>query len=180
MMNLLKVISLYLNQKKSMKKNYILLMVMLCLVLPGMGQIPRIFNYQGIARLADGSPMSNQNLHIKIAILPELNATESVFEEKHQVTTNAYGLYTLSIGGGQAIKGSMNQVAWEKGNQFVRVSIDLKGDGQFQELGTTQLLSVPYALYAEKAGNAGGARAGNQHYLSKFDVSGSSSSEINS
>jgi hypothetical protein len=163
-----------------MKKNYILLMVMLCLVLPGMGQIPRMFNYQGIARLADGSPMSNQNLHIKIAILPELNATESVFEEKHQVTTNAYGLYTLSIGGGQAIKGSMNQVAWEKGNQFVRVSIDLKGDGQFQELGTTQLLSVPYALYAEKAGNAGGSRAGNQHYLSKFDVSGSSSSEINS
>jgi hypothetical protein len=163
-----------------MKKNYILLMVMLCLVLPGMGQIPRIFNYQGIARLADGSPMSNQNLHIKIAILPELNATESVFEEKHQVTTNAYGLYTLSIGGGQAIKGSMNQVAWEKGNQFVKVSIDLKGDGQFQELGTTQLLSVPYALYAEKAGNAGGSRAGNQHYLSKFDVSGSSSSEINS
>ena len=163
-----------------MKKNYILLMAMLCLVLPVIGQIPRMFNYQGIARLADGSPMSNQSLHIKIAILPELNAIESVFEEKHQVTTNAYGLYTLSIGGGQAIKGSMNQVAWEKGNQFVKVSIDLQGNGQFQELGTTQLLSVPYALYAEKAGNSGGARAGNQHYLSKFDASGSSSSEINS
>lgn len=68
-----------------MKKNYILLMVMLFLVLPVIGQIPRMFNCQGIARLADGSPMSNQNLSVKITILPDLNATEAVFAEKHQM-----------------------------------------------------------------------------------------------
>jgi hypothetical protein len=63
------------------------------------------------------------------------------------------------------------------------VSIDPQGGSQFTDAGTTQLLSVPYAIYAEKAGmakNTGGSRAGNQHYLSKFDASGSSTAEINS
>lgn len=64
-----------------MKKNFILLIALLFLVLPVMGQIPRMFNYQGIARLADGSPMSNQNLSVKIAILPDLNETEAVFKK---------------------------------------------------------------------------------------------------
>ncbi|MBK8684382.1 MAG: hypothetical protein IPN26_05005 [Bacteroidetes bacterium] len=77
----------------------------------------------------------------------------------------------------------MNTVKWETGNKYIRVSIDPQGGSQFTDAGTTQLLSVPYAIYAEKAGmakNTGGSRAGNQHYLSKFDASGSSTAEINS
>jgi hypothetical protein len=99
------------------------------------------------------------------------------------VTTNEFGLYTLKIGEGEATVGEMNTVKWETGNKYIRVSIDPQGGSQFTDAGTTQLLSVPYAIYAEKAGmakNTGGSRAGNQHYLSKFDASGSSTAEINS
>jgi hypothetical protein len=75
-------------------------------------------------------------------------------------------------------------VKWELGNKYIQVMIDPLGANQFQTAGTTQLLSVPYAFYADKAGMAKNTmpsqRAGNQHYLSKFDASGSSSAEINS
>lgn len=162
-------------------KNLVLFLLLVLITARHMlAQVPKQFHYQGIARHTDGQPFSNQTLQIKISILPAVDALEADYEEKHQVITNAFGLYTLSIGAGQVIRGSMQQVAWENGNQFMRVAVDLKGNGQYAQLGTTQLLSVPYALYADKAGNASGKRAGNQHYLSKFDGSGSSSNEINS
>jgi hypothetical protein len=78
----------------------------------------------------------------------------------------------------------MQSVQWESGNQFIQVAIDPSGGTNYIDAGTTQLLSVPYAIYADRAGVAKSSgntqRAGNQHYLSKFDASGSSSAEINS
>jgi hypothetical protein len=61
----------------------------------------------------------------------------------------------------------MQDVKWESGQQYIRVAMDVHGDGHFQPCGTTQLLSVPYALYANRAGESlgGSSRAGNQHYL---------------
>ena len=146
-------------------------------------QVPQKFNYQGIARDAKGNPMSGKTMRLKLSVLPTQDATVPEYEETQLVTTNEFGLYTLKIGEGEATVGEMNTVKWETGNKYIRVSIDPKGGSQFTDAGTTQLLSVPYAIYAEKAGmakNTGGSRAGNQHYLSKFDASGSSTAEINS
>jgi hypothetical protein len=146
-------------------------------------QVPYQFNYQGIARDNSGNPLGFQNLSIKIGILAS-PVTQPSFEEIHQVKTNEFGLYTLQIGKGQAIAGSMQSVQWESGNQFIQVAIDPSGGTNYIDAGTTQLLSVPYAIYADRAGVAKSSgntqRAGNQHYLSKFDASGSSSAEINS
>lgn len=146
-------------------------------------QVPQKFNYQGIARDAKGNPMSGKTMRLKLSVLPTQDATVPEYEETQLVTTNEFGLYTLKIGDGEATVGEMNTVKWETGNKYIRVSIDPQGGSQFTDAGTTQLLSVPYAIYAEKAGmakNTGGSRAGNQHYLSKFDASGSSTAEINS
>jgi hypothetical protein len=146
-------------------------------------QVPQKFNYQGIARDTKGNPMSGKTMRLKLSVLPTQDATVPEYEETQLVTTNEFGLYTLKIGEGEATVGEMNTVKWETGNKYIRVSIDPKGGSQFTDAGTTQLLSVPYAIYAEKAGmakNTGGSRAGNQHYLSKFDASGSSTAEINS
>jgi nitroimidazol reductase NimA-like FMN-containing flavoprotein (pyridoxamine 5'-phosphate oxidase superfamily) len=127
--------------------------------------------------------MSGKTMRLKLSVLPTQDATVPEYEETQLVTTNEFGLYTLKIGEGEATVGEMNTVKWETGNKYIRVSIDPKGGSQFTDAGTTQLLSVPYAIYAEKAGmakNTGGSRAGNQHYLSKFDASGNSTAEINS
>ncbi|MBP6624339.1 MAG: hypothetical protein KA198_04165 [Chitinophagaceae bacterium] len=151
-------------------------------------QIPYQFNYQGVARDITGNPLKNQKLAIKLAILPDINATQSEFEEIQHIETNEFGLYQLKIGSGQSLYGSMIGVKWESGNKYIRVSLDPNDGNEFNEIGITQLLSVPYAIYAEKAGLAKEvvtdentkSRAGIQHYLSKFNSSGSSSEEINS
>ncbi|MBL7773372.1 MAG: hypothetical protein JNM95_10965, partial [Chitinophagaceae bacterium] len=117
-------------------------------------QVPQKFNYQGVARTEQGDPIKNQNLKLKIAVLPTEDATVSEYEEIQTVKTNEFGLYTLQIGNGEAVLGDMKTVKWETGNKYIRVAIDPKGGNDFTVIGTSQLLSVPYAIYADKAGLA--------------------------
>ena len=99
---------------------------------------------------------------MRIAILSAPDAGQAEYEEWQKVTCNAFGLYTLQIGAGEVLSGSMSMVGWEDGNKYIRVAIDPAGGQQFREVGTTQLLSVPYALYAARAGSTktGGQRTG--------------------
>ena len=117
-------------------------------------QVPQKFNYQGVARTEQGDPIKNQNLKLKIAVLPTEDATVSEYEEIQSVKTNEFGLYSLQIGNGEAVLGDMKTVKWETGNKYIRVAIDPKGGNDFTVIGTSQLLSVPYAIYADKAGQA--------------------------
>ena len=70
------------------------------------------------------------------------------------MTTNEFGLYNLQIGNGTALKGEMKTVKWETGNKYIKVMIDPAGESEFVDAGTSQLLSVPYAIYADKVGMA--------------------------
>ena len=117
-------------------------------------QAPQKFNYQGIARDIKGNPIVKQKMNLKISVLPTQDATVSEYEETQEVTTNEFGLYTLQIGGGKIVSGEMKTVKWETGNKYIKVAIDQKGGTDFVEIGTSQLLSVPYAIYADKAGLA--------------------------
>ena len=145
-------------------------------------QVPQKFNYQGIARDTKGNPMAQQRMTLKLTVLPTADATTGEYEEIQTVTTNEFGLYTLQIGNGTPVTGEMKTVKWETGNKYIKVAIDPKGGNDFVDAGTNQLLSVPYAIYADKAGmakNAGGDRigavnsaaghvAGDANYLTKF------------
>src|SRR5690606_9315257 len=81
----------------------------------------------------------------QISILDGENAE---YIETHAVSTNNFGLYKLAIGGGTAVEGNMADVAWGAGNKSIKVEIDPNGGSNYSDLGTTELLSVPYALYA--------------------------------
>ncbi len=145
-------------------------------------QVPQKLNYQGIARDTKGNPLAQQRMTLKLTVLPTADATEGEYEEIQTVTTNEFGLYTLQIGSGTPISGEMKTVKWETGNKYIKVAIDPKGGNDFVDAGTSQLLSVPYAIYADKAGmakTAGGDRtgavnsaashvAGDANYLTKF------------
>lgn len=111
-------------------------------------QAPEKLNYQGIARDNTGAPLANQALGIKISILH--NSTVD-YSETHKVTTNNFGLYILVIGDGTPIFGGMALVDWSAGNKFIKVEIDPNGGTNYTDLGTTELLSVPYALYAAES-----------------------------
>jgi trimeric autotransporter adhesin len=117
-------------------------------------QVPQKFNYQGIARDAKGNPIGKQQLAIKLSVLPTEDATVAEYEETQMVQTNEFGLYNLQIGNGTKVTGDMKDVKWETGNKYIQVSIDPKGGSDYVLLGTSQLLSVPYAIYADRAGEA--------------------------
>jgi hypothetical protein len=167
------------------KRPLILLLYMLTLSIGVIAQVPQKFNYQGIARDAKGNPLGEKQLALKISVLPTVDATVADYVETQQVSTNEFGLYTLQIGGGTPLLGDMKTVKWETGNKYIQVAIDPLGGTQYEVVGTTQLLSVPYAIYADKAGQAretvgssGTTRSGNVstsaagtgtvNYLTKF------------
>jgi hypothetical protein len=149
-------------------------------------QAPQAFNYQGVARSTEGKAMANQKMTLRLSIIDGAENGEVVYQETQEVTTNQYGLYNIQIGTGTGTFGNFKSIAWEKSNKYIRVEVDMLSGAGFEQLATTQLLSVPYALYANSAGTADQAnnvrqtRAGSANYLSKFDATGSSSAEINS
>ncbi len=148
-------------------------------------QVPQLFNYQGIARDVKGNPLGNTTMSIKLSVLPTSDASVAEYEEIQTVKTNEFGLYTLQIGNGSAISGkTLKEVKWESGSKYIKVAIDPSGGNNYVDAGTNQLLSVPYAIYADKAGVAAHAGtdktrtgavnseaahvAGDNRYLTRF------------
>ena len=118
-------------------------------------QAPESFKYQAIARDASGLVLANKNVSFQISILQGAATGTVVYRERHFPTTNNFGLVNLNIGTGTIITGDFSQIDWSTGNYYIQTEMDPNGGTNFTLIGTTQLLSVPYALYAEKAGVPG-------------------------
>jgi hypothetical protein len=118
-------------------------------------QVPQALNYQAVARKQDGSILANQAVGIRFSVLEGSTNGGVLYQETHQTTTNNFGLFTLAIGSGNALSGSFSAINWAIGPKFLRVEIALQGSSSYQLQGVTQLLSVPYALYAEKSNTPG-------------------------
>ena len=114
-------------------------------------------NYQGIARRADGNPLANQSISLKLTVRDASKNGNSAFSEIHQVKTNPFGLFTIVIGSAATSSqiGTLANVNWKTGNKFLQVEIDPSGGNNFITLGTSQLQSVPYAIHAEQAAPIG-------------------------
>ncbi|WEK17579.1 MAG: collagen-like protein [Candidatus Pedobacter colombiensis] len=110
-------------------------------------------NYQAVARNTNGTVLSNQAVKVKISILGGAANGPAQYVEQHAVSTNQLGLFTLQLGKGTPSTGTFTGVPWQNANQYLKVELAL-GNGVFNDLGTTQLMSVPFALFAA-AGNPG-------------------------
>lgn len=119
------------------------------------GQAPESFSYQAVVRDASGAILPNDNVNLKIMILDNSANGTVLYSETHNVITNEYGLINLQIGEGTILTGVFSSINWGVNNKFVRMEMDPTGGSSFTFLGTSQLLSVPYALYAESSGNSG-------------------------
>lgn len=109
-------------------------------------QIPQAFSFQGIAFNSNGQPLSSANIAVQTQILNGSSSGTIVYSEVHKTTTNATGLYTLSIGLGTPNTGIFSNIDWASGQKFLTVAIDPDGGSNFTAVGVSQLLSVPYAL----------------------------------
>jgi UDP-3-O-[3-hydroxymyristoyl] glucosamine N-acyltransferase len=113
--------------------------------------VPQGINYQAVLRDAKGEVLPDQTVRLKVSILdPETKS--NFYTEKHAVTTNQIGMFTLTIGAGQAEKGKFSEIPWASSNTWLEVAYDTDNNGLYDITGTTRMLTVPYAFYAERAG----------------------------
>ena len=135
-------------------KKIILIASLFCAVFMH-AQAPQGINYQAVIRNPTGSTVNNSSITLRLNILQNNATGNSVYSEKHAPTTSNIGLVNVVIGQGTVISGSFPSIDWSQGPYFIEIGIDLTGGSNFSILGTQQLMSVPYALYAETAGNPG-------------------------
>ncbi len=126
-------------------KTIITTITFLILGFAAFAQTPQTFNYQAVLRDASGGILANQQVEISVAILQGSASGTEVFSETHSVTTNNFGLANLQIGSVNTT--GMQNIDWSSGSYFIQISVD----GVI--MGTSQLLSVPYALHAKTVEN---------------------------
>jgi hypothetical protein len=120
-------------------------------------QAPQKMSYQAVIRDATNRLITNSPVGVRISILQGTSTGTAQYVETQTVSTNANGLLTLRIGEGTVVSGSLATVNWAVGPYFIHTETDPTGGTNYTISSTTQFLSVPYALYAEKSGTAGPA-----------------------
>jgi hypothetical protein len=136
-------------------KPFLLFTFLLFSLLTG-AQVPEQINYQGVARNVVGNVLPNKSISVRLSVKDGQPGGTTVYSETRSVTTNNFGLFTIAIGssGATAVTGSLGTVDWKGGSKFLQVEIDPAGGSTFINLGASQLLAVPYSLYAANAGQA--------------------------
>ena len=128
-------------------------------------QAPESIPYQAVVRNPDGSVMANAAITMTFKIHDLSTTGNVVYEENHSTTTNAQGLVSLNVGNGSVVSGTFSGINWGAGNKFLHVLMNA-GIGVV-DLGTQQMMSVPYALHSKEASNgiAGFSNSGDTLFL---------------
>ena len=126
-----------------------------CVFLPqqASAQAPQKMSYQAVIRDNSNALVTNQVVGMQISILQGSANGTAVYAETQAPTTNANGLASIEIGGGTLVSGNFATINWANGPYFIKTETDPTGGTNYTITGTSQLLSVPYAQYAEKSGN---------------------------
>jgi uncharacterized protein (TIGR02145 family) len=129
-------------------KTLISLFALSFIAFTAIAQAPQKFSYQSVIRNSGNQLVANQSVGVKISILQGSATGIAVYAETHSPLTNANGLATLEIGGGAVLSGNFVNINWANGPYFIKTETDLNGGSNYIITNTTQLLSVPYALYS--------------------------------
>jgi hypothetical protein len=149
---------------KKLKLNLILpvLILMVHLSITAFAQAPHFMSYQAVIRNSSNNLVTNAAIGMKVSILQGSATGTAVFAETHTATTNANGLVSIEIGNGTVIDGSIATILWTAGPYFIQTETDPTGGSNYTISATTQLMSVPYALYSETSGSSTPGPAGAQ------------------
>ena len=120
-------------------------------------QTPQKMSYQAVVRDASNALVVNQSVGMQISILQGSATGTPVYVETQTPTTNANGLVSMEIGSGAVVNGNFSNINWANGPYFIKTETDPAGGTNYTITGTSQLLSVPYALYAAKSDNSNNA-----------------------
>ena len=123
-------------------------------------QAPQGIPYQSVIRNGSGALLINQTVHIRFSIHDSTMLGTIVYQETHTTTTSNLGMITLSIGQGTPSTGSFSTINWGVHSKFMQVELDAAGGNNYIDLGTQQMMSVPFALYAGSAGSLAQSSSG--------------------
>ena len=116
-------------------------------------QMPKAFSYQAVVRNSQGKVIAKQPVGIKVEIVQGSTEGTVVYAETQRPESSQTGTVNLLIGTGTATEGTFADIDWGAVTYFLRISLSLDGSDNYKVVSTTQMLPVPYALYAEKAGS---------------------------
>ena len=145
-----------------MKRLILSLVAIATISLSSFGQSPEGFKYQAVVRDAGNLILNNQAVGMRLTIQQGSIGGTAVYTETFAITTNTYGLVNLEIGSGTTTD-DFTTIDWSAGPYFIETAVDVTGGTSYTVMGTSQLMSVPYALYAKTSGNGAGPQgpAGN-------------------
>jgi len=135
-------------------KNYLFIVILLFLGLSLNAQAPQGFNYQATVRNSAGELIIKSNVYFKFNVIQGSQTAVPVFTETHYVPTDDLGQVNLVIGQGTPSTGIFSELDWSLGSYYLGIELSINGPNDYVAMGTTQLLSVPYALHAKTAETA--------------------------
>ncbi len=112
-----------------------------------LAQAPQSFKYQGVARNAEGVAITNSPIGLQFSIIANNVNGSTVYSETFTSNSNGAGVFNLNIGEGNVQSGNFQEIDWGNDSYFLKVEMDISGGSSYIEMGTSQLLSVPYSLY---------------------------------
>lgn len=157
-----------------MKKIYLSLLFFVFAANIILAQTPQAIKYQAIARDDVGNIISDQDVSLRISILEGSALGTPLFVETHIAHTNQFGLLNIEIGNGATVSGIFANIPWGSNTYFVKTEMDPAGGSSFSLMGTSQLLSVPYALYSENTENKDDADADPANEIQVISKAGNS------
>lgn len=148
-----------------MKKIFTLItFLFICTI--ALAQVPQKMSYQAVIRDASGNLVVSTSIGMEISILQGSASGTAVYVETQTPTTNANGLVSIEIGSGSVVSGNLSTINWSTGDYYIKSETDITGGTSYTISGTSQLLSVPYAMYAGSV--AGGLNDGSAAGVTPF------------
>ena len=138
-----------------MKKQAAFIFVWLLIAGNLAAQSPQLIPYQAVARNSGGNLIASQSVGLRFTIRTVSSNGTPEYQETNTATTNELGLFSVNIGSGTIVSGTMAGITWGTDTKFLQVEIDPTGGTTYIDMGTTQFMSVPYALYAASSGGSG-------------------------
>ncbi len=137
-----------------MKKLILILLTLAISISVAKAQSPEKMSYQAVIRDNSNNLVTTISVGMQISILQGSITGTAVYVETHSPTTNDNGLVSLEIGSGTVVSGIFDTIDWTNGPYFIKTETDANGGTTYTITGTSQLLSVPYALYAKTSGSS--------------------------
>jgi hypothetical protein len=130
------------------------ILVLLFIANIAIAQAPQGIPYQAAARNSSGAILASTNISVRFTIRDSIATGAIKYRETHSVTTTAQGMFSLNVGQGTVVSGTFAGINWATNAKFMQMEMDPAGGSSYIDMGTSQMMSVPYAQYAATSGNS--------------------------